>query len=144
MKRLIIISSLSLCSVLAFALANADDMNTSASKSDVSQSSGQSAGIKADSHSSDSSSNVGDKEMKTSKTTTVRESNTCTDENGVTYKKSESGYKSCVKAMDKKRSDQMSGEAGTMSDSNMPNPSSTSNVMSEHEKTTSSESKSGS
>jgi hypothetical protein len=119
MKRLIAVTSISLSFAFAIALANAEDNSVTTETTTESSTITQEPGTMGtdSSSTSDSKSGMSDKSsMSDSAKSSAKQSKSCTDENGMTYRYDEKGYKSCMKSMGKKHSDQMSGEAGVMSD----------------------------
>ena len=111
MKKLITLTSVSLCLCFAIALVNADDQQTT-DKND------QSSIMDNDRQ------QTGTAETATTTTTqkqtlsqTKRPTNTCTDANGRVLHKGDTEYKSCLKAAMKldKNYSQMGGEVGTTS-----------------------------
>jgi len=120
MKKLITVASLSLSILFAYNLANADDYNKEV-KTDTSQ--------KQEPGTSDNMGMKSTEKTETTKTDTSQPGTvdsskevsktmkSCTDTNGVTYRPSEPGFQTCLKAM-KKKGEQMSGQSSeTMSDS---------------------------
>jgi hypothetical protein len=112
MKNIMIVVFMALASCFAFALANADsDSNTN-----------QQPGT-ADTTRSDTSAGSGTSQMpgtaqtetKTSRIDSTRK--TCTDQSGVTYRKGQKGYKTCIESLEKShRSEQMGGQTPSSRD----------------------------
>jgi len=129
MKKLIILTSLCLSAGFAIALANAQD-NTSSQESGSTMSRDSSTTGSSDMSSQPGSTAQSDrsehKDMDSSQSLEAKNMKTCTDENGMTYRKGQPGFKDCMKTMHKSKSpDSMSGEAGDMSQTRTEKKSST-------------------
>ena len=117
MNKFVIWSTLCLPLSVFSGLAMADDSKSGAGTSGQSGTSGSTTSSGSMSTDSGMTSSDTSKEMETTKTKeTSKTSKSCTDESGVTYRKGEKGFKSCMQTMEKKKeSEQMGGQSGSSS-----------------------------
>lgn len=114
LRKLIALCSVSFGIAFAVALANANDGDSMSSTDSVNQQAGTS-GMDATKSTPTTPGMTGDADINT-RTEVIRENHwktakTCTDDQGVTYKRGKKGFQTCVDNM--RRKEQMSGEMGT-------------------------------
>ncbi len=108
MRKTLSITSLGLMLGFAIALANANE-STSPSRTNNGSTPGQVGETPPD---SPDSSTMGTSSDAGSRVTEIDNMRSCTDRNGVTYRKGESGFKNCITWIKEQRKGEMGGQSG--------------------------------